>query len=83
MDFQTRARELLDEWELYRKARPREHVLSIQFDKDQMSTWAVHLRRAMMWGSANEVAEACHQFEQRLTQFKDNIVIELLTNGSV
>jgi hypothetical protein len=58
-------------------------VLSIQFDKDQLGNWALQLRRAMMWGSAIELAEACYQFEQRLTRFKDNIVIELLTNGSV
>jgi hypothetical protein len=31
----------------------------------------------------DEVAEACHQLESRLTQLKEKLVMEILTNGSI
>ena len=82
-DPSATAQALLDEWQCYRGARPREHVLDIQHDKDQLATWAMLLQRTMLWSTSdNELAEVCYQFESRLTQFKDKIVIELLTGGA-
>ena len=79
----VKARTLLDEWQLCRNAKPRHHVLDIQVDKDQLSKWADHLYKIMMWSdNSNEIAECCYQFESRLKSFKDKIIIELLTNGS-
>lgn len=74
---------LLQEWNLYRTARPREHVLDIQGDKDELAKWANHLQFNLMWEQDyDRVAEICYQFESRLTNFKEKIVIELLTGGS-
>ena len=82
-DPRATAQALLDEWNCYRSARPREHVLDIQYDKDQLTKWATALQRTMLWSTSdNELAEACYQFEHRLNQFKDKIVIELLTGGA-
>ena len=76
--------DLLKEWNLYKTARPREHVFDIQRDKDELAKWATLLQFNLMWEQDyNRVAEVCHQFESRLTTFKDKIVIELLTGGSV
>lgn len=83
MDWQSRARELLNDWESYRCARPREHVWDIQAEKDQISIWASRLHDHMLWSdNLNELAEACYQFESKLNTFKDKIVLELLTNGA-
>jgi hypothetical protein len=83
LDPVTKAGLLLDEWYICRNARPRQHVLDIQVDKDEVSKWADHLYKTMMWSSdPNEIAECCYQFESRFNAFKDKILIELLTNGS-
>ena len=75
--------DLLREWNLYRLARPREHVFDIQSDKDELAKWANLLQHNLMWEQDYaRVAEVCYQFESRLTTFKDKIVIELLTGGS-
>lgn len=76
--------DLLREWNLYRMARPRDHVLDIQHDKDELAKWANLLQHNLMWEQDySRVAEVCYQFESRLTTFKNKIVIELLTGGSV
>lgn len=75
--------ELLREWSIYRTARPREHVFDIQRDKDELTKWANLLQFNLMWEQDyDRVAEVCYQFEHRLTNFKEKIVIELLTGGS-
>lgn len=74
---------LLREWYVYRSARPREHVLDIQRDKDELAKWAQHLQGNLLWEADETViSEACHQFEARLESFKEKIVVELLTGGS-
>jgi len=83
-DFNAWGRDLLQEWQAYRSARPRDHVLDIQSLKDQMEHWAQHLSYNLMWESDPvRVAECCYQFDQRLSQYKDKIVVELLRGGSV
>jgi len=83
-DPRATARELLDEWNRYKVAKPRNHALDIQYEKDQLSKWAELLHRNMLWGTdLIEITENCHQFQTRLSRFKDNIIIELLTHGSV
>lgn len=83
IDFRSRGQDLLQEWQLYKVARPKEHVLDIQQDKDDLSTWANHLQHNLLWeGDVNRIAESCHLFESKLKQFKDKIVIELLTGGA-
>ena len=48
-----------------------------------MAKFAYHLNTQRGWGTDAEVAEACHQLESRLTQLKEKLVMEILTNGSI
>ena len=83
IDFRVKGQELLQEWQFYKAAKPREHVFDIQHDKDDLSKWATHLQHNLLWESdLEQIAECCHQFENRLEQFKDKIVLELLTGGA-
>lgn len=83
-DVKVLAQDLLREWYLYKNARPKSHVLDIQHDKDDLERWAKQLQTNLLWeGDLNIVAECCYQFESRLGTFKDKIIIELLTGGSV
>lgn len=82
-DFKVKGQDLLQEWQLYKSARPKEHAIDIQTDKDELSKWATHLQNNLLWeGDLTRIAESCHQFERRLEQFKTKIVIELLTGGA-
>jgi alpha/beta superfamily hydrolase len=82
-DVKVFGQDLLREWYLYKGARPKEHVLDIQHDKDDLERWAKQLQTNLLWeGDLNTIAECCHQFETRLERFKDKIVIELLTGGA-
>ena len=84
MDYVNRGQDLLREWYLYRSARPKEHVLDIQRDKDELQRWAGLLQTTLLWeADSSRIAETCYQFEIRLQSFKEKIVIELLTGGSV
>jgi alpha/beta superfamily hydrolase len=83
IDTRSHGQELLKEWYVYRSARPREHVLDIQSDKDNLTRWANNLQTTLLWeADENIIAEACYQFEGRLESFKEKIVVELLTGGS-
>lgn len=83
IDFRVRGQELLKDWQMYKSARPRDNVFDIQRDKDELQRWANFLQSTLLWESDdNRIAEACYQFEHKLTPFKDKIVIELLTGGS-
>ena len=83
IDFRSHGRELLEEWHLYKSARPKDHIFDIQSDKDDLQKWATLLQNNLLWEtSENRIAESCHQFESRLESFKEKIVIELLTGGS-
>jgi len=83
MDYQTHAKELLQEWTLCLNAKPKNDVISIQIEKDVLGMWAVNLIHILNWGSDSELAEACHQFESRLTSLKRKIIMEVLRNGFV
>lgn len=81
-NWQDRAESLLTEWELYKTARPRSHVIDIQREKDDLAEWAHHLRFSLMWrDSLTQLAENCHQFESRLAAFKEKVVFEILKSG--
>lgn len=82
-DVKVFGQDLLREWYLYKGARPKEHVLDIQHDKDDLERWAKQLQTNLLWeGDLTVIAECCYQFETRLERFKDKIVIELLTGGA-
>jgi len=82
IDSRVHGQTLLDQWQMYKNARPRDHVFDIQRDKDELNKWAKHLQFCMLWETENNIAETCYQFEYRLRQFKDRILIEVLTNGA-
>ena len=82
-DWRQRADELLQEFDLCCRAKPRHDAIDIQLEKDSCAKWAYHLNTQRGWGTENEVAEACHQLETRLKRLKEKLVMEILTNGPV
>lgn len=83
IDWKQRATELLNEFDLCCRAKPKHDAVNIQLDKDSCSKWAHHLNTQRSWGTDNEIAEACHQLEPRLQKLKEKLVMEILTNGPV
>jgi hypothetical protein len=83
MDWKARAEELLEEFNLCIRAKPKHDAVNIQLEKDSVSKWAVHLNNQLGWGTENEIAEACHQLEPRLTHLKEKLIFEILKNGTV
>jgi len=83
MDYRQRAQELLAEYDLCMKAKPKHDAVNVQLEKDSVSRWAVNLNNQLGWGTENEIAEACLQLEPRLSQLKEKLVMEILQHGSV
>lgn len=82
--WHDRARSLLEDWERCRYAKPRGDVVDLQIDKDQLQRWAGNLRYNLLWSQdLGEMAESCHQFEHRLHNYKEKIIIEILTHGTI
>jgi hypothetical protein len=82
-DWKARADQLIEEFNLCVKAKPRHDAINIQLEKDSVAKFAHHLNRQRGWGSDREIAEACLQLEPRLKQLKEKLVMEILTNGPV
>ena len=83
MDIKERARDLLAEFYLCARAKPKANVVDIQIDKDACSLWANHLIKQINWGEDNDITETYYQLESRLQLLKEKVIIEVLTNGSV
>ena len=83
IDFQQRAEELLEEWDLCKNARPKQNAVDIQILKDTCKQWANYLHTQRQWGSETELAEACHQLEPRLKQLREQVIIEILKHGTI
>jgi hypothetical protein len=83
MDWKARADQMLEEFNLCIKSRPRQNAVDIQILKDTVGKWAYHLATQRSWGTDEEIAEACHQLEPRLQELKESVVIEILKNGTV
>jgi len=83
IDWKAKADELLEEFNLCVKAKPKNDAINIQLEKDAVSKWAVHLNNQRGWGTDNEIAEACYQLEPRLAELKKKLIIEILQNGTV
>jgi hypothetical protein len=77
------ASQLLAEWIQCKYARPKSNAVDIQLDKDNCQVWAQHLTRQYHWGSDLEISEACYQFEPRLRELREKVIIEILKNGAV
>ena len=83
IDWKQRATELLEEFDLCCKAKPKHNAINVQLEKDSVAKFAYHLATQRGWGTDNEIDEACYQFEPRLQLLKEKLIIEILTNGSV
>ena len=83
MDWRQRADELIEEYNACCRAKPKHDAVNFQLEKDKLSKWATNLATCRSWGTDTEIAEACHQFELRLTPLKEKLVMEILSDGSV
>ena len=83
MDWKKHADELLAEFDLCCRAKPKHDAVNIQLEKDAVAKFAYHLSTQLGWGDENEIAEACHQLAPRLQRLKEKLVMEILTNGPV
>jgi hypothetical protein len=83
MDYKEYADNLIKEWSLCVDARPRHDAVNIKIEKDQCEEWIIHLMRVRLWGTENELSEACYQVDWRLKTLKEKIIIEVLQNGAV
>lgn len=83
MNFEKQADILVEEWDLCVDAKPKHDAINIKIEKDQCKLWVIHLMKARLWGTDNELAEACYQLESRLKKLKEKIIVEVLKNGSV
>lgn len=83
MNFKEYADRLLEEYNMCCRARPRHNAVNIQLLKDSVGKWATNLATQRSWGSDLEIAEACYQLEPRLKELKEQVIIEVLTNGTV
>ena len=83
IDWQQRADDLLKEFDLCCRAKPKHGVVDIQLEKDSVAKFAYHLNTQRSWGTDNEIAEACYQLEPKLQRLKEKLVMEILTNGPV
>lgn len=82
-DCKQRATELLEEFDLCCRAKPKHDAVNIQLEKDSCAKWAYQLATQRGWGTDSEIAEACYQLETRLQRLKEKLVMEILTNGPV
>ena len=82
-DIKEHARNLIAEFYLCSRAKPKSNAVDIQLEKDACAKWTNHLIRQINWGEDNDIAEAVYQLESRLRYLKEKVVIEVLTNGTV
>jgi len=82
-DWKDRADQLLEEFNLCIKAKPKNNAINIQLEKDSVAKFAYYLSTQRSWGGENEIAEACHQLEPRLEELKKKLIIEILQHGPI
>jgi hypothetical protein len=82
-DFKEYADQLLEDYNVCCRARPRDNTVNIQLLKDAVGKWASYLATQRSWGTETDLAEACYQFESRLNALKEKLVIEVLRNGTI
>jgi hypothetical protein len=82
-EWKARAGDLLEEFNLCCRAKPKHDAVNIQLEKDTVARFAYHLATQRSWGTEQEIAEAYYQLEPRLAELKKKLIIEILQNGSV
>ena len=82
-DWKQKADDLIEEFNLCCRAKPKHNAVDVQLEKDAVAKFAHHLNTQRSWATDNEIAEACYQLEPRLQKLKEKLVMEILTNGPV
>ncbi len=83
IDWKARADELIEDFNICLRAKPRHDAVNVQLEKDNCAKFAYNLNTQRAWGNDNEIAEACYQLETRLHKLKEKLIMEILTNGSI
>jgi hypothetical protein len=84
MNIQQHGELLLEEWALCKNARPKSDAINLQIERDALEYWANYLSRNLSWHPAHvHTAESIYQFESRLKSYREKVIVEILTHGSV
>jgi hypothetical protein len=84
MNIQQRGEFLLEEWALCKNARPKSNAVNLQIERDALDYWANYMSRNLSWHPDHiDTAESIYQFESRLKSYREKVIVEILTHGSV
>jgi len=84
MTIQQRGEQLLEEWTLCKNAKPKSDAINLQIERDALEHWANYMSRNLSWNPThNDTAESIYQFESRLNSYREKVIVEILTHGSV
>jgi hypothetical protein len=81
MDIRAHAIELLNEFYLCMRARPKHNAVDFRLEKDQCEMVANNLNNLLAWGTEEEIAESCKILEPKLIKLKEKLTFELLKYG--
>lgn len=75
---------LLEDWQRCKHAKPRGDAVNLQVERDRLDMWAQQLGHLLIWETNdNLIAETCYQFESRLTHYREKVILEILTHGTI
>lgn len=80
INFRSYAETLLKEYDMCCHARTAVNAVDIQIEKDSCAKFATVLNNNLVWGSDNDIAEACYQLEPRLKKLKEKLIIDVLSS---
>jgi hypothetical protein len=84
MTIQQRGEQLLEEWTLCKNAKPKSDAINLQIERDALEHWANYMSRNLSWHPSHvHTAESIYQFESRLKSYREKVIVEILTHGSV
>jgi hypothetical protein len=81
MDIRAHAIELLNEFYLCMRARPKHNAVDFRLEKDQCEKIAGQLNNLIAWGTDEEIAESCKVLEPKLNRLKEKLIFEVLKHG--
>ena len=82
MNFKEYADNLIEEYNMCCRARPRQNAVDIQILKDTVGKWAYHLATQRSWGTDEKIAEACYRWSPTLQELKKQVILGVLRNGT-
>jgi hypothetical protein len=83
MDWKQRGYDLLAEYNACCRARPYHNAIDVEIVKDACSVFASQLNTQLNWGTEQDIEHACLLLEPRLKKFKEKVVMDILSNGTV